>query len=286
MKNILVTGVDGQLGTDVVKALAEKGYHPIGVNRKQMDLTNNEMIQEVLTHFNTDAIIHCGAYTAVDKAEIEVEICYQVNATATKVMATYAARKDIPFVYMSTDYVFDGTKEGTYVETDPPNPVNVYGASKLKGEQYVSALLKKYFIIRISWVFGVNGNNFVKSMLRLSETYDELNVVSDQMGSPTATADLAPLLISMLESEKYGIYHVTNEGFCSWFEFAKEIFDQFNIDIVVNPIHSVDFPTMATRPMNSKMSKDKLIEAGFSPLLTWQMALENWRNAYEKLEKA
>ena len=285
MKNILVTGAQGQLGYDVIRALQKQNYHPIGVDRKQMDLTDNKEIQRVLAALNPDAIIHCGAYTAVDQAEIEVEICYQVNAEATKILAMYAAQKEIPFIYISTDYVFDGTKQGAYVETDEPNPVNVYGASKLKGEQYVQDLLDAYFIVRISWVFGITGGNFVKTMLRLSESHDKLDVVADQEGSPTATVDLAPLLISMLQSKKYGLYHVTNEGFCSWFEFAKEIFSRFAVDTIINPIQSKDFPTKAKRPVNSKMSKDKLVEAGFTPLPTWQEGLENWRNDYEKLEK-
>ena len=285
MTNILVTGADGQLGYDVVKALLAKKYQPLGVDRKEMDLMNNEEVEKVLADLNPDAIIHCGAYTAVDQAEIEIEQCYQVNAVATKIMAIYAKKQDIPFIYISTDYVFDGKKEGKYVETDQPNPINVYGASKLKGEEYVRMLLEKYFIVRISWVFGVNGNNFVKSMLRLGKERDEINVVDDQVGSPTATADLAPLLVSMLESEKYGLYHVTNEGYCSWFKFAKEIFKQFQIDVKVNPISSASFPVLAKRPMNSKMSKNKLVEAGFSPLPTWKKALENWRGENEKNQK-
>ncbi|MCL1990698.1 MAG: dTDP-4-dehydrorhamnose reductase [Defluviitaleaceae bacterium] len=285
MKHVLVTGSTGQLGHDVIKALKEKHYQPIAPSRHQMDLTNNDAIRTFLMRSKPDAIIHCGAYTAVDQAEIEHDICYQINATATKILATYAKAQQIPFVYISTDYVFDGTKEGAYVETDVPNPINIYGATKLKGEQHVSQLLTQYFIVRISWVFGLNGHNFIKSMLRLSETHDELSIVADQVGAPTATADLAPLLVNMLESDKYGLYHVTNEGFCSWFDFAKEIFDQFDIEIKLNPISSADFPTRAKRPMNSQMNQDHLIKAGFIPLPPWQEALKNWRIAYEKLAK-
>jgi len=283
MRRILVTGAKGQLGSDVIQALKETGYQPLGVDRQQMDLTHLQEIKKVLTMLNPDAIIHCGAYTAVDQAEIERETCYQINAEATKALATYAAERAIPFIYLSTDYVFDGTKEGEYVETDQPNPINVYGASKLKGEHHVQNLLDKYFIVRISWVFGVKGNNFVKTMLRLSEQHHELNVISDQVGSPTATADLAPLLINMLKSDKYGIYHVTNEGFCSWADFAKEIFHVHGVETKINPITTCQFQAKAARPMNSKMSKNKLVEAGFIPLPPWQKSLENWRIADDKL---
>lgn len=276
MKNILVTGAKGQLGFDVVKELNKRGYYPIGIDRDKMDLVNNEEVQRVLTELNPKAIIHCGAYTAVDKAEEESGTCFQINAEATKVIAEYAKQQNIKLIYISTDYVFDGTKVGEYVETDSPNPVNVYGASKLKGEQYVQQLLEKYFIIRISWVFGINGENFIKSIIRLSESRDKLHIISDQIGSPTATADLAPLLITMLETEKYGIYHVTNEGFCSWFEFAQEIFLRNKIEIQAYPIDSSMYPVKAKRPMNSKMSKNKLVKSGFSKLPTWKESLKNY----------
>lgn len=273
---VLVTGVKGQLGYDVVKELEKRGYQPIGVDRDEMDLMDNTAIRSVIMNLKPEAIIHCAAHTAVDKAEEEVEVCYQINAESVKVIAECAKELDIKLIYISTDYVFDGTKEGEYTETDIPNPINVYGASKLKGEQYVQDLLEKYYIVRISWVFGVNGNNFIKTMRRLGEQLEELNVIDDQVGSPTYTADLAPLLVDMMETEKYGIYHASNEGFCSWYEFAKEIFKQSGIHVKVNPITTDQYPTKAKRPMNSKMSKRKLTDNGFQLFPIWKKSLKNY----------
>ena len=273
---VLVTGVKGQLGYDVVKDLEKRGYQPIGVDRDEMDLMDNEAIRTFIMNLKPEAIIHCAAYTAVDKAEEEVETCYQINAEAVKVISECAKELDVKLIYISTDYVFDGTKEGEYVETDLPNPINVYGASKLKGEQYVQTLLEKYYIVRISWVFGVNGNNFIKTMRRLGSERDELNIINDQVGSPTYTADLAPLLVDMMETDKYGIYHATNEGTCSWYEFANEIFKQSRIEVKTNPITTDQYPTAAKRPMNSRMSKAKLKANGFNLLPTWQEALAHY----------
>ena len=275
---ILVTGVKGQLGYDVVKALESRGYQPVGVDREEMDLMNNNMIQNLIMNLKPEAIIHCAAYTAVDQAEDEVEICYQINAEAVKVMAECAKKLDIPMIYISTDYVFDGTKASEYVETDIPNPINVYGASKLKGEQYVQQLLEKFYIVRISWVFGINGNNFIKTMQRLGNEQDQLNIIHDQVGSPTYTAHLAPLLVDMIETDQYGIYHATNEGYCSWYEFADEIFKQSQLDVMLHPITTDQYKTKAKRPLNSKMSKQKLSDYGFHRLPTWQEALKNYIN--------
>lgn len=275
---ILVTGVKGQLGYDVVKALESRGYQPVGVDREEMDLMNNNMIQNFIMNLKPEAIIHCAAYTAVDQAEEEVEICYQINAEAVKVIAECAKTLDIPMIYISTDYVFDGTKASEYVETDIPNPINVYGASKLKGEQYVQQLLEKFYIVRISWVFGINGNNFIKTMQRLGNEHDELNIIHDQVGSPTYTAHLAPLLVDMIETDQYGIYHATNEGYCSWYEFADEIFKQSQLDVMLHPITTDQYKTKAKRPLNSKMSKQKLSDYGFHRLPTWQEALKNYLN--------
>ena len=275
---ILVTGVKGQLGYDVVKALESRGYQPVGVDREEMDLMNNNMIQNFIMNLKPEAIIHCAAYTAVDQAEEEVEICYQINAEAVKVMAECAKTLDIPMIYISTDYVFDGTKASEYVETDIPNPINVYGASKLKGEQYVQQLLEKFYIVRISWVFGINGNNFIKTMQRLGNEQDQLNIIHDQVGSPTYTAHLAPLLVDMIETDQYGIYHATNEGYCSWYEFADEIFKQSQLDVMLHPITTDQYKTKAKRPLNSKMSKQKLSDYGFHRLPTWQEALKNYLN--------
>ena len=273
---VLVTGVKGQLGHDVIKELEKRGHQPIGVDREEMDLMDNEVIRTFIMGLKPEAIIHCAAYTSVDKAEEDVETCYRINAESVKVIAECVKELDVKLIYISTDYVFDGTKEGEYVETDLPNPINVYGASKLKGEQYVQSLLEKYYIVRISWVFGVNGNNFIKTMRRLGEQLNQLNIIDDQVGSPTYTADLAPLLVEMIETDKYGIYHATNEGFCSWYEFATEIFKQSHIEVKTNPITTDQYPTAAKRPMNSRMSKAKLKANGFELLPTWQEALVNY----------
>ena len=277
---VLVTGVNGQLGYDVVKELKQRGHQPIGVDRKEMDLTSTEQIKECIEKVNPESIIHCAAYTAVDKAEDEEELCRTVNAKATKEIAEYAKKLDIPMIYISTDYVFDGTKDGEYTEEDIPNPINVYGKTKYEGEMYVQDILDKYYIVRISWVFGENGNNFIDTMLRLSKDRDSLNVINDQVGSPTYTKDLASLLVDMIESDKYGIYHATNEGYCTWYEFAKEIFKIANVDIEVNPINTSEYPTKATRPLNSKISKKKLDNMEFITLRNWKSALYEYiRNA-------
>lgn len=274
---VLVTGVNGQLGYDVVKELDKRGHQAIGVDRKEMDLTSTQQIKECIGNIKPEAIIHCAAYTAVDKAEDEEELCRRVNAVATKDIAEYAKELDIPMIYISTDYVFDGTKDGEYTEDDIPNPINVYGKTKYEGEIYVQELLEKYYIVRISWVFGENGNNFIDTMLRLAKDRDEINVINDQVGSPTYTKDLAPLLVDMIETDKYGVYHVTNEGYCTWYEFAKEIFRIADVDIKVNPITTKEYPTKAVRPMNSKMSKVKLNNlSSLNSLRFWNSAISEY----------
>ena len=223
-----------------------------------------------------NAVIHCAAYTAVDKAEDEQGLCYLVNASATENIAEICKKINAKMLYISTDYVFDGTKIGFYEVDDKPNPINVYGKTKLLGEQAVQRILDKYFIVRISWVFGEHGNNFVKTMLRLGKKRKELNVVADQYGSPTYTVDLAPLLVEMIQTEKYGIYHATNEGVCSWAEFAEEIFKIAGMDVKVNYITTAEYPTRAKRPMNSRLSKEKLIEKSYFKLPIYIEALRQY----------
>lgn len=273
---VLVTGAKGQLGYDVVKELEKRGYKALGVDREEMDLTSTQQIKECIKNSNPEAIIHCGAYTLVDKAEEEKELCKMVNATSTKEIANCSKELDIPMIYISTDYVFDGTKNGEYTEDDLPNPINVYGKTKYEGEMYVQEILEKYYIVRISWVFGENGNNFIDTMLRLSKERESLSVINDQVGSPTYTKDLARLLVDMLKTNKYGIYHATNEGYCTWYEFAREIFKIANVDVKVNKINTCEYPTKARRPLNSKMSKEKLKNMGFIPLRNWKEALEEY----------
>ena len=273
---ILVTGVKGQLGHDVMNELAKRGHTGIGVDVEEMDITHAKKVNEVIRASEVEAVIHCAAYTAVDAAEDQVELCRKINAEGTENIAKVCKELDIKMMYISTDYVFDGEGTRPREPDDERHPLNVYGLTKYEGELAVEKYLDKFFTIRIAWVFGVNGKNFIKTMLKLSETHDELNVVDDQIGSPTYTYDLAVLLVDMIETEKYGRYHATNEGLCSWYEFACEIFRQAGRDVKVNPVSSDEFPTKAKRPHNSRMDKSKLTENGFTPLPAWQDALKRY----------
>lgn len=273
---ILVTGYNGQLGYDVVKRGEKQGLEMQGIGIEDLDVTNEAAVYEFVDNVKPDAIIHCAAYTAVDKSEDDKELCWNVNVEGTKYLATAAKKLNAKFVYISTDYVFDGEGTHAFVETDTPNPVGYYGLTKYEGEKVVRSLIDNNFIVRISWVFGINGNNLIKTMLRLGETRNELNVVGDQIGSPTYTYDLARLLIDMVVTEKYGTYHATNEGFCSWAEFAQEIFEIAGQDVKVNSITTEEYPTRAVRPKNSRMSKQKLIDNGFEPLQDWKKATKHY----------
>ena len=276
MNNILVIGSTGQLGSDVVKELLKRGYSTLSPNRSEFNLCSEDSIRNYILNSNCEAIVHCAAYTQVDKAEDEKDLCIKINATATKHIVKCAKILDIPMIYISTDYVFDGTKDGEYTENDETNPINIYGESKLAGEKYVQEILDKYYIVRTSWVFNINGKNFIETMLRLSKANNQLSIVNDQIGSPTYTKDLSRLLVDMLETSKYGLYHATNEGYCSWYEFADTIFKLANINIDIKAINSNEYASRAKRPLNSKLSKDKLIEYGFKPLPHWEDALKDY----------
>lgn len=276
MNNILVTGSTGQLGSDVVKELLKRGYSTLSPNRSEFNLCSEDSIRNYILNSNCEAIVHCAAYTQVDKAEDEKDLCIKINATATKHIVKCAKILDIPMIYISTDYVFDGTKDGEYTENDETNPINIYGESKLAGEKYVQEILDKYYIVRTSWVFNINGKNFIETMLHLSKANNQLSIVNDQIGSPTYTKDLSRLLVDMLETSKYGLYHATNEGYCSWYEFANTIFKLANINIDIRAINSNEYASRAKRPLNSKLSKDKLIEYGFKPLPNWEDALKDY----------
>lgn len=273
---VLVTGTKGQLGYDVVNELEKRGHTAVAVDIEEMDITDAVSVERVITEAEVEAVIHCAAYTAVDAAEDNVEICRRVNAEGTENIAKVCKKLDLKMIYISTDYVFDGEGERPWEPDDERHPLNVYGQTKYEGELAVEKYLEKYFIVRIAWVFGVNGKNFIKTMLKLSEAHEELNVVDDQVGSPTYTYDLAVLLVDMVESDKYGRYHATNEGLCTWYEFAKEIFRQAGVEVKVNPVTSDMFPAKAKRPKNSRMSKEKLDANGFHRLPTWQDALERY----------
>lgn len=272
---VLVTGVKGQLGYDIVKECQLRHIEAIGVDIDEMDITDSEQVRQVITESKVDAVIHCAAWTAVDKAEDEIELCRKVNKNGTENIANVCESLDIPMMYFSTDYVFNGLGDNEWKEYDHREPLNVYGLTKYEGELAVEKL-SKHFIVRISWVFGVNGNNFIKTMLRLGRERGEVSVVNDQIGSPTYTYDLAKLCVDMIVTDKYGVYHATNEGLCSWYEFACEIFRQSGLTVKVNPVDSTAFPTKATRPKNSRMSKDMLDKNGFNRLPSWQNALKRY----------
>ena len=273
---ILVTGVKGQLGYDVMNELAKREHTGIGVDIEEMDITDAAKVEQVIKESEVEAVIHCAAYTAVDAAEDNAELCHKINAEGTENIAKVCKELDLKMIYISTDYVFNGEGTRPWEPDDEREPLNVYGQAKYEGELAVEKYLEKYYIVRIAWVFGVNGKNFIKTMLNLSETHDELSVVNDQIGSPTYTYDLAKLLVDMVETDKYGRYHATNEGLCTWYEFATEIFRQAGKEITVHPVTSEQFPSKAKRPHNSRMSKDKLEANGFDRLPTWQDALNRY----------
>jgi len=271
---VLVTGVKGQLGYDVVNELARRDIEYVGVDVEEMDITDYEQVKSVITDSKADAVIHCAAYTAVDAAEDNEDICHKVNVDGTRNIAKVCKDLYIKIVYISTDYVFDGQVTEPWKPDDERKPFNVYGQAKYEGELAVQRLLEKYFIVRISWVFGLNGKNFVKTMLNLGRERGAVSVVDDQFGSPTYTYDLAKLLVDMVMSDKYGVYHATNEGICSWYEFACEIFRQAGMaDVKVTAVDSGAFAVRANRPANSRMSKDRLVEMGFERLPRWEDAL-------------
>ena len=273
---VLVTGASGQLGYDVCKVLDTRRIECYAPALEELDITNRPMALDILRECRPDAVIHCAAYTAVDKAEDEPEKCWIINVDGTRNLAEGCKEINAKLLYISTDYVFEGTGN-QFNEVDAPvNPQNVYGMSKLAGELVVKSLLEKYFIVRTSWVFGKNGNNFVKTMLRLAETMAEVSVVCDQIGSPTYTADLAPLLCDMVQTEKYGVYHATNGGVCSWAEFAEEIFRLTGKNVRVRAIPTREYLTKAIRPLNSRISKAKLLAAGFAQLPDSLEALERY----------
>lgn len=280
---VLVTGVKGQLGYDIMKCLAKRNIEAVGADIEEFDITDMEQTRKFITGAAPDVVVHCSAYTAVDKAEENKELCYNVNVNGPKNIATVCKEIGAKMMYFSTDYVFPGKGENFYEPEDEKGPTSHYGLTKLQGEQAVQEILERYFIVRISWVFGINGNNFVKTMLRLGKEREELNVVCDEIGSPTYTADLSELVCDMLETEKYGVYHATNEGVCSWADFTREIFRIAGYTTKVNSITQAEYGAKAVRPLNSRMSKEKLIQAGFYKLPTWQDALERYIKEY--LEK-
>lgn len=296
---VLVTGVAGQLGHDVMNELHKRGYEGVGsdiapqysgaddgtavtkMDYIQMDITNSEEVTETIKKVNPDVVVHCAAWTAVDLAEESEnkEKVMAINVGGTENIAKVCKELDCKMVYISTDYVFDGYGTRPWEEyCKDYAPLNVYGESKLMGEKVVSLKLEKYFIVRIAWVFGVNGNNFIKTMLKVGKKFDSLNVVNDQIGTPTYTYDLSRLLVDMIETDKYGYYHATNEGgYISWYDFACEIFKQAGYKTKVNPVTTEEYGvSKARRPFNSRLNKTKLVDNGFTPLPDWKDALSRY----------
>ena len=270
---VMVTGANGQLGHDVALECRRRGWETIGVDVDDFDLTDRAATLAFLEQAKPSVIIHCAAYTAVDKAEAEPELARAVNELGTGYVAEYCARRGSWMIYVSTDYVFDGNGEQPYEVDEQPKPINVYGATKLAGERAVQALCGKHMIVRTSWVFGSHGSNFVKTMLRLGAERDELKVVNDQVGAPTYTVDLARLLCDMAARPVKGVYHASNSGECSWAGFAKKIFDLAGLSCKVIEIPSSEYPQKAQRPKNSRLSAKALMEANYVPLPPWETAL-------------
>lgn len=273
---VLVTGASGQLGFDVCRELRQRGIEHRALSSKELDIRDGAAVQRMLEEYRPDAVIHCAAYTQVDRAEEEPEQCFAVNVLGTRNIARACAAVGAKLLYISTDYVFPGTGERPYEPEDETGPLGIYGKSKLEGEHAVRELLDRFFIVRISWAFGINGGNFIRTMLRLSETVDTVRVVDDQVGSPTYTADLAPLLCDMIQTEKYGIYHASNEGFCSWAELAEAVFAAAGRQTKVQRVTTAEYGAKAPRPHNSRLSKTKLPERGFCPLPWWQDGLKRF----------
>ena len=279
--NVLITGGTGQLGFDIVAKLKSLNIDTSAPTHNELDITNQVEVAHIFEQYKPTVVIHCAAFTAVDAAEDNQKLCDDININGTKYLAQEAAKCGAKFVYISTDYVFDGQGTGAYKVTDKPNPINYYGRSKLAGETIVQDILSKYFILRISWVFGLNSKNFVKTMIDLGSKYDEIKVVDDQYGSPTYTHDVAELISDMIITNEFGIYHVTNEGICSWCEFAKKIFECANLSCRVQGIPSSEYPTKAVRPFNSRLDKSSLEQHGFKRLPKWEDALQRYLEELE-----
>ncbi len=275
---IIVTGAKGQLGTDVCTALENEGHTVIPTDVCDLDITDSDAVSSFFDLSFPDAVIHCAAYTAVDKAEDDKDTCIAVNETGTENIAVSAERHNAKMLYISTDYVYGSNSSSPLEVTEALNPLNIYGRSKLNGEILARKSCSRLFVVRTSWVFGENGNNFVKTMLRLGRDHASLRVVCDQTGSPTYTKDLSSLICKMIVSDKYGTYNATNEGFCSWYDFAVEIFRRAGYGVSVTPVTSEEYPCAAVRPKNSRLSKSSLCEAGFCRLPDWQNALERFLN--------
>jgi len=274
-KNILIIASKGMLAFDLISQLKNQGIEPICFAKDEIDITIENQIIEKISSIKPEIIINCAAYTNVDLAESNIEKAYEVNAEGVKNLALLCKKIDIPLVHISTDYIFDGRKNSPYLETDKTNPLNIYGKSKLKGEEYITQMLDKYYIVRTSWLYGKNGKNFVETIIKLGLENNEVKVVDDQMGSPTWTVDLSKAILFIIENAPYGTYQVTNSNTCTWRDFAEYIFKIKNINTKILPVTTDDFPRPALRPRYSVMSNKKVNELSFF-MPTWQESVENY----------
>ncbi|SEG70600.1 dTDP-4-dehydrorhamnose reductase [Paenibacillus sp. UNC499MF] len=281
---ILVTGAKGQLGSEVCRLFEAEGHDVYGFGRENLDFTDQTACGRIIREIKPDVLIHCGAYTAVDKAESEPDEAYRVNASGTRNLAVEAEKHNAKFCYVSTDYVFDGSGNTPYNEYDNTNPRTVYGKSKRAGEILAQTLSSRYFIVRTSWVYGRTGQNFVKTMLKLGGEKASLNVVHDQTGSPTYAADLASFLMELVQTEKFGIYHASNSGTCTWYEFTKAIFEDSDMKVAVNPCTTDEFPRPAERPKYSVMDHMGIRSNGFQDLRSWRDGLRDFLKEYRNGE--
>ncbi|MDR2545719.1 MAG: dTDP-4-dehydrorhamnose reductase [Methanobrevibacter sp.] len=274
---IWITGYKGMLGYDLVKTLS-KDYELILTDKKQVNITNFNNVEELIKQHKIDVIINAAAYTDVDGSQTNKKIAYNVNAVGSKNLAIASKEHNIKLIHISTDYVFNGDKNNPYTEEDETDPINYYGETKLQGEKFIQENMSKYFIVRTQWLYGINGGNFVKTMLKLAESSNEINVVNDQFGCPTFTKDLAIAFRELITSEKYGLYNVTNSGECSWFDFAKLIFEIANVDVNLNPVLTFQYPTIAKRPKYSVLNNEKWMNEGFTPLRSFKDSLNEYMN--------
>jgi len=279
---ILITGASGQLGSEVVKLLKKRKMEYLSPSRDELDITDQKIVNQYFKKNNPDMVIHCAAYTAVDKAETAKGDCYSVNVQGTKHITNACKKFDSKLVYISSDYVFDGHGSVPFTEIDAPNPVNYYGETKYQGESIVRSELEQYYIIRTSWIYSESGYNFANTMIKLSIDHEEVSVVTDQIGSPTYAFDLASYIIELITTDDYGIYHITNEGYCSWYEFCLEIYKQMDIKTNVNKVLTQDYVTKAKRPLNSRLDKSKIKEQLNIHPRSWQNALEDYLSKRNK----
>lgn len=278
---VVVTGAKGQLGMDVMSMLQKQGkYQAFGFGRQELDITNLKQVQETMEQINPDIIIHAAAFTNVDLAEVEQDLAYQINGIGTKNIAVAASKQKSKLVYISTDYVFNGNSTQPYNEFDSPEPIGVYGKTKLAGEEFVRAIHDQFFIVRTSWIYGEHRHNFVKKMLSLAQEKKQISVVDDQIGSPTYTIDLINSILDLIDTDKYGIYHISNSGGCSWYEFAKAIFEEANLSVDLKPCKTKEFPRPAKRPTYSVLHHYSLKTNGFPPMRDWREALHLFIQSY------